>query len=127
MPKFQRKPEIVTAVQWFKLGDHPDVDEHGKDFTVFRCSKCGKSLEKEHGWLWAKKGGPVCPGDWIIQDSTGRHVVSDAEFRGMYEPLIENNTENKNNIILGTSVFVSPLPDTTKIRKNLLNRYRVAE
>lgn len=72
MSKYRKKPVIIDANKWFKVGDHPAV-EH--ETTLFaRCDQCGKSSEK-HGEIWTLESGAgkhvVCPGDWIITGIKG--------------------------------------------------------
>lgn len=85
MPKYQRKPEIIEATQWFKMGDHPDVTELTRSNEICFCDACGKT-NREHGKL-----NPgfrrVCPGDWIVTNSKGVSVMSDKEFRDKFEPV----------------------------------------
>ena len=87
--KYQRKPEIVEAIQWFKHGDHPQVKRHWSDFEFEYCEKnCGQKAF--HGMIETGEGpfglSLVCPGDWIITAPNGDiGVVKDSEFREMYE------------------------------------------
>ena len=78
MPKYQRRPEIVSAVQWFKMGDHEDVDAT----VTMACAKCMGI--GEHG-VFGDIDTVVHPGDWIVTSSTGTHVMSDSEFKEKYE------------------------------------------
>ena len=59
--KFKKKPVVIEATQWFKMGDHPAVlESHGND----RSYPYIDTLE-----------GPmlVQPGDWIITGVKGEH------------------------------------------------------
>lgn len=73
MPKFQKKPVIIEAIQWFKLGDHTRVQpflKNGK-ILVSQCVHCGLPYS-QHGWVDTLEGGHiVCPGDWIIEGISG--------------------------------------------------------
>ena len=80
--KYQRRPEIIEATQWFNLGDHPDVD---KDDSGYHCDRC---KSKTHGWM-EYYGYVVCPGDWIVTDFRDTYPVSDEEFRDRYEQVVE--------------------------------------
>jgi hypothetical protein len=69
MPKYQHKPITVEAVQWFKMGDHPNVVPLGIN-----------------GYGIMYKQTVVYPGDWIITSPNGEiSVVKDSEFRETYE------------------------------------------
>lgn len=84
--KLRKKPVIVDGVQWFKDGDHPNVQPSSAAHWLWAnttwyhgnilerndgiCDQCGKYVH-EHGWIGTLEGGHVvCPGDWII---TGVH------------------------------------------------------
>jgi hypothetical protein len=58
--KFRKKPVVIEATQWFKMGDHPAVVERNS-FTKIPVVK---TLEGEH---------IVTPGDWIITGVKGEH------------------------------------------------------
>ena len=69
MAKYRKKPIVIEAEQWFKYGDHPEVEEH---YSPHACSICGGLLELNHGWIETLEGGHiVCPGDWIIKGVKG--------------------------------------------------------
>lgn len=101
--KFQKKPVVIDATQWFKNGDHPQdhdpigiasptsrdlekYDEYrqieGKVVRYFRrpdvagldaCKHCGQTM-RVHGWIDTLEGGHiVCPGDWIITGVKGEN------------------------------------------------------
>ena len=75
MGKYRKKPVVIEASQWFKMGDHPAV-KHYKDPEypdILKCSICGKEY-RDHGWIDTLEGGHiVCPGDWIITGVHGEH------------------------------------------------------
>lgn len=75
--KFRKKPVVIEATQWFKMGDHPMV-------TAF---------ENEKGWVDTLEGGHVVtPGDWIITGIKGEHYPCKPDiFEATYEPAGENN------------------------------------
>lgn len=106
--KFQKKPVVIDATQWFKNGDHPeDGNERftqgpyaGELFegkivrryrrpgsTHQRCQHCCEHMD-EHGWIDTKEGGHiVCPGDWIITGVKGEHYPCKPDiFEMTYEP-----------------------------------------
>ena len=65
--KYRKKPVVVEAVQWFKIGDHPAVAVYDKGDVSGPCSECGRDNKVGHGWIKTKEGGHiVCPADWII-------------------------------------------------------------
>ena len=71
--KYERKPEIVEAIQWMKPGDHPAVH----------------SFEYENGYLEEVcNEDVVVPGDYIVTYSDGTIEVKDKEeFEKKYEPI----------------------------------------
>lgn len=61
------KFEIVEAMQWHKLGDHPAVRQESVNNKQIECSDCGRLLT-EHGdlntgFFWQR----LCPGDWVAK------------------------------------------------------------
>ena len=61
--KFRKKPVVIEATQWFKLGDHPAVKTPPANWD-----------DGEHGWVDTLEGGHVVtPGDWIITGVKGEH------------------------------------------------------
>lgn len=65
MAKYKKKPVVIEATQWFKVGDHPVVVPSGGmgDRT---CEACGHP-SNAHGWCPTLEGNHiVCVGDWII-------------------------------------------------------------
>jgi hypothetical protein len=91
--KYQRKSEIVSAVQWFKMGDHKDVKRYSNDKKL--CSSCGNPY-REHGIIGIYL---VCPSGWVVAAKDGIRVMSDEEFREKYEPWDSpyKNVQNKYN------------------------------
>lgn len=75
--KYLKKLVIVDAVQWFKMGDHPAVDE-----TRLR-------NDIRYGYLIADGCGfYVSPGDWIITDADGNNSVCKTDiFEKDYEKM----------------------------------------
>ena len=86
--KFRKKPVVIEATQWFKLGDHPAVlwaPTNYIDIPEFKVGYHGgiKTLE---GWHI------VTPGDWIITGVQGEHYPCKPDiFEMTYEPMGENN------------------------------------
>lgn len=69
MPKFKKKPVIISAERWFKKGDVPEVVLYSGRLQM-KCDICGQ-YESDHGIIGTLEGSHiVCPGDWII---TGIH------------------------------------------------------
>ena len=80
--KYRKKPEIVDAVQWFKMGDHEAVQQSNLNSDM--CFFCKLPL-KDHGYFLNGRE-YICPGDWVITDSHGDNSVSDNEtFQENYE------------------------------------------
>jgi len=72
MAKYRKKPVIVDATQWWKMGDHPDVSQfeiHEDDDRG--CEQCIRNLSG-HGSIPTLEGEHiVCPGDFIITGVKG--------------------------------------------------------
>jgi len=69
--KFRKKPVVIEATQWFKMGDHPAVGHNGSEKGIIQ------TLE-----------GPmtVSPGDWIITGVKGEHYPCKPDiFEATYE------------------------------------------
>lgn len=63
--QYRKKPVVITAVQWFKDGDHPSV-----------IRKAGPNRHADEGIPWCptlEGGHVVTPGDWIITGVKGEH------------------------------------------------------
>ena len=73
--KFRKKPVVIEATQWFKVGDHPNVRQYNGNF----------------GWIDTLEGGHiVTPGDWIITGVQGEHYPCKPDiFEKTYEPADE--------------------------------------
>jgi hypothetical protein len=71
--KFRKKPVVIEATQWFKMGDHSAVTQ----------------FENGKGWVDTLEGGHVVtPGDWIITGVKGEHYPCKPDiFEATYEPL----------------------------------------
>ncbi len=76
--KFRKKPVVIEAMQWFKMGDHPQVIEA----TLSGMPICLiETLEGDH---------IVSPGDWIITGIKGEHYPCKPDiFEATYEPVEE--------------------------------------
>lgn len=71
--QFRKKPVVIEANQWFKLGDHPNVKEYNYRF----------------GWIETLEGGHIVyPGDWIITGVKGEQYPCKPDiFELTYEPI----------------------------------------
>ena len=80
MAKYVKKPVVIEAVQWFEMGDHPEVVEEPKSPTGFAI----KTLEN------TETGQHVTPGDWIITGVQGENYPCKPDvFEQTYEPYEE--------------------------------------
>ena len=109
MSKYRKRPVVVEATQWFRVGDHPLdnfvrfsgvennktsepeslVVDHYLSFSKGDvCIGCGH-LMRYHGWIETLEGGHiVCPGDFIITGVAGeRYPCKPDIFAGTYELL----------------------------------------
>lgn len=70
--KYQKKPEVVEAVQWKKNGDHPSVKMMPGSVST--------------GWITTATGGnAVHEGDYIVLDAAGRlSSVKPQVFEALY-------------------------------------------
>ena len=75
--KFRKKPVVIEATQWFKVGDHPAV----KTDFLFEGKPYIHTLEGPH---------LVTPGDWIITGVKGEHYPCKPDiFEATYEAVNE--------------------------------------
>ena len=79
MEKYRRKPVVIEAVQWFKMGDHPEVKKYPHI--------------KGYGYVDTPAGGAlVAPGYWIMESeesSLPYFPISPDEFVEHYEKVKE--------------------------------------
>jgi hypothetical protein len=77
-----RKTATITAVQWWKMGDHP---------AVVMTDDVSPAIEAGHAipWIRTLEGGHiVTPGDWIATGAKGEHWPIKADiFALTYEPV----------------------------------------
>jgi hypothetical protein len=88
--KFRKKPVVIEATQWFKLGDHPLVHKPTASVNLEWEKRQGlpsgsigeiKTLE---GWML------VTTGDWIITGVKGEHYPCKPDiFEATYEQVDE--------------------------------------
>lgn len=78
MPKFRKKPVVIEAVQFNKMGDHPDVVEDASSPTGYGIHTLEHTSIKHE----------VTPSDWIITGVVGEvYPCKDSIFQTTYEPL----------------------------------------
>lgn len=98
MEKYQAKPDVVEAGQWWEFKEDEDGYYLGVSALMgygpsgngkLICSDCVRRM-KEHGWLRTFDGGyTVCPGDWIVRGVDGeRHPFKPVIFEKVYEVVI---------------------------------------
>ena len=77
MALFRKKPVVIEATQWFKMGDHPAVIRHPN----------AQADNEGYGWVTTLEGGHVVtPGDWIITGVKGEHYPCKPDiFEATYE------------------------------------------
>lgn len=85
--KFRKKPVIIEATQWWKMGDHPAVKSY-QDLTEGKCESCGQEF-RAHGLCLTLEGDLiVCPGDWVITGVKGETYPCKPDiFALTYEPV----------------------------------------
>jgi hypothetical protein len=76
--KFRKKPVVIEATQWFKMGDHPKVVIESQ----------GRPMPPH---VWTLEGlMQVNPGDWIITGVKGEHYPCKPDiFEMTYERVEE--------------------------------------
>lgn len=73
--KYRKKPVIIDATQWFKMGDHHAVRKHDREEGFGKIY----TLEGEH---------IVTPEDWIITGVKGEHYPCKPDiFEMTYKPV----------------------------------------
>ena len=77
MAKFTKKPVTISATQWFKNGDHPQVRAIAPSDDLFFTGMGGATLtDREKYGVIGTLESPnhlVTPGDWIITGVAGEH------------------------------------------------------
>lgn len=91
-PQYRKKPVVIEATQWFKLGDHNVItayDQLAPDH--YRCETCNNPFYT-HGKCPTLEGEHiVCPGDWIITGIKGEHYPCKPDiFEKTYERVLED-------------------------------------
>jgi hypothetical protein len=84
MAQFRKKPVVIEAVQWHRVGDHPAV----KPATMPQAAGLTPGvLWRQCGWIKTLEGGHVVnPGDWIITGVKGEMYPCKPDiFEAIYE------------------------------------------
>jgi hypothetical protein len=83
--KYRKKPVVIEATQWFKMGDHPAVELYGES-VIDQMPQYA-----DYGWVKTLEGGHiVTPGDWIITGIKGEHYPCKPDiFEATYERVEE--------------------------------------
>ena len=78
--KHRKKPVVIDAVQWFKMGDHPNITPYENEPNGYGVG---------YGWIKTLEGGHiVTPGDWIITGVKGEQYPCKPDiFQATYEPV----------------------------------------
>ena len=93
MAKYRKKPVVIEAVQWFKLGDHPAVRAIADTDDLYFTGMGGATLvDREKYGVVGTLESPahlVTPGDWIIRGVHGEHYPCKPDiFDATYEAVI---------------------------------------
>ncbi len=92
--KFRKKPVVIEATQWFKMGDHPKV-------FMGQLSDRPR-IDTLEGPMF------VDVGDWIITGVKGEHYPCKPDiFEATYEPVNENTAHFEAYGLMGGDEFVS--------------------
>jgi hypothetical protein len=88
--KFRKKPVVIEATQWFKVGDHPAVTR-----LLLGDGVSDTWTESDKGWIHTLEGGhSVTPGDWIITGVKGEHYPCKPDiFEATYEKVEDRNEQ----------------------------------
>ena len=110
--QYRKKPVVISASVWYKLGDHPEVKSYDNapyivhTFAIGKenpniCFHCSHHI-REHGWVGTLEGGHiVCVGDWIIKGVKGEFYPCKPDiFASTYEPVDALYTSPSERLIL---------------------------
>lgn len=90
MKKFQKKPVVIKAEKWSRLGDveEASIVRHSTDHVI--CLVCGRPIFS-HGSCPTLEGFHiVCPGDWIIKGVKSEYYPCKPDiFEMTYERVYE--------------------------------------
>ncbi len=97
MAKYRKKPVVVDAVQWFRVGDHPDVVACDRNIMpdirmTSICERCRLYKVADgsytHGWIKTLEGGHiVCPSDFVVTLKGDVYPCKHAVFDETYQKL----------------------------------------
>jgi hypothetical protein len=91
MARYRKRPVVIEATQWFKMGDHPAVKPVPvSEFPMVNDANrlCGWVDTLESGDV--ARGLTVIPGDWIITGVKGEHYPCKPDiFASTYEVVEE--------------------------------------
>ncbi len=89
--KFRKKPVVIEATQWFKMGDHPMVYEvmgNPIDFGGWTAM----TPTGDYAVMTLEGRMMVTEGDWIITGVKGEHYPCKPDiFQMTYEPVEEKS------------------------------------
>ena len=72
--KFRKKPIVIEASQWLKMGDHPAVEQFPWGRAITKAEGYPDYHPLDRGIIQTLEGDhEVCPGDWIITGVKGEH------------------------------------------------------
>ena len=72
--KFRKKPVVIEASQWLKMGDHPAVEQFPWGRAITKAEGYPDYHPLDRGIIQTLEGDhEVCPGDWIITGVKGEH------------------------------------------------------
>ena len=70
--KFRKKPVVIEASQWLKMGDHPAVEQFPWGRAITKAEGYPDYHPLDRGIIQTLEGDhEVCPGDWIITGVKG--------------------------------------------------------
>jgi len=98
---YRKKPIVIQAGQWFKMGDHPEVMAYADDSEdALECKVCGKPFTV-HGHITTLEGWMrVCPGDWIVIGvNREAYPVKPNIFEKTYEGPLHCDRDNNYTLI----------------------------
>jgi hypothetical protein len=87
--KFRKKPVMIEATRWFKMGDHPAVKPFPFGWAVAKAEGYPDYNPDDLGIIETLEGHhQVTPGDWIITGVKGEHYPCKPDiFEMTYEPV----------------------------------------
>ncbi|WP_237088968.1 hypothetical protein [Paenibacillus larvae] len=108
MKKYRKKPVVVSAEQWWKVGDVPDANIWELDpdgICPNKCRLCGNPISM-HGQCKTMGGAlpPVCPGDYIIRGVKGEYYPCKPDI---FTETYESVETSENQLPKGTEVTSS--------------------